>query len=169
MRGGFLQKASSMLEESLDALVCLSTDRALINATDARCLATKRSSVISLRSVGDALKRAIITAIATNPCLSVSYAKAYMNRLAETARSSTPPNISNTFRMMQLNMRKQGPVHDSLKNDEEIQEATVLVIQEPYARRIQSRLPTNPIVRNKWSKMVPSTWREGRWAIRSML
>jgi len=62
----------------------------------------------------------VITAIVTNPCLSVSYAKAYINRLAETARSSTPPNMSNTFRMIQLNVRKQGPVHDSMMNDEDI-------------------------------------------------
>jgi hypothetical protein len=71
--------------------------------------------------------------------------------------------------MIQLNVRKQGETHDSLMNDEEIQDATVLAIQEPHARRIQGRLLTTPMGHHKWTKMVPSSWREGRWPIRSML
>ena len=71
--------------------------------------------------------------------------------------------------MIQLNVRKQGEVHDSLMNDEEIRDATVLAIQEPHARRIQGRLLTTPMGHHKWTKMVPSSWREGRWPIRSML
>jgi hypothetical protein len=71
--------------------------------------------------------------------------------------------------MIQLNVRKQGAVQDSLMNDKEIQNATVLVIQEPQARRIQGRLLTTPMGHHKWVKLTPSTWREGRWAIRSML
>lgn len=48
--------------------------------------------------------------------------------------------------MIQLNVRKRGEVHDSLINDEGVQHAAVLAIQEPQAR-----------------------FGEGRWAIRSML
>jgi len=92
-----------------------------------------------------------------------------MNRLAETAGSSTHLNMSRTFRMIQLNVRKQSAVHDSLMNDEEIQGATVVAVQEPHARRIQGRLLTTPMAHYKWTKMVPSSWREGRWPIRSML
>jgi exonuclease III len=77
--------------------------------------------------------------------------------------------MSRTFRMIQLNVRKQGEIHDSLMNDEEIQDATVLAIQEPHARRIQGRLLTTPMGHHKWTKMVPLSWREGRWPIRSML
>ncbi|KAL2024729.1 hypothetical protein VTK56DRAFT_6930 [Thermocarpiscus australiensis] len=77
--------------------------------------------------------------------------------------------MSRTLRLIQLNVRKQGAVHDSLMNDEEIQDATVLAIQEPQARRIQGRLLTTPMGHHGWIKMVPSTWREGRWAVRSML
>jgi hypothetical protein len=77
--------------------------------------------------------------------------------------------MNKTLRVIQLNVRKQGTVHESLMNDEETQNAVALAIQEPQARRIQGRLLTTPMGHHKWTKMVPSTWREGRWAIRSML
>ena len=47
--------------------------------------------------------------------------------------------MSRTFRVIQLNVRKQGEVHDSLMNDEEIRGATVVAIQEPHARMIQGQ------------------------------
>ena len=77
--------------------------------------------------------------------------------------------MNKSVRIIQLNVRKQGAVHDSLMNDEETRDAVALAIQEPQARRIQGRLLTTPMGHHKWTKMVPSTWREGRWAIRSML
>ena len=77
--------------------------------------------------------------------------------------------MNRAFRMIQLNVRKQGEVHDSLMNDEEMQDVTAIAIQEPHARRVQGRLLTTPMLHHKWTKMVPSTWREGRWPIRSML
>ncbi|KAJ6136773.1 hypothetical protein N7497_012326 [Penicillium chrysogenum] len=77
--------------------------------------------------------------------------------------------LPKTLRVIQLNVRKQGAVHESLMNDEDTQNAVALAIQEPQARRIQGRLLTTPMGHHKWTKMVPSTWREGRWAIRSML
>ena len=91
-----------------------------------------------------------------------------MKHLAETAGSSTHLNRK-MFWLIQLNVRKQDMVHDSLMNDEEIQDAMVLAIQEPQACRIQGRLLTTPMGHRKWTKMVLSTWREGRWPIRSMI
>jgi exonuclease III/ribonuclease HI len=77
--------------------------------------------------------------------------------------------MSRVFSTIQLNVRKQGEVHDSLMNDEEIQNTTVIAIQEPHARTIQGRLLTTPMMHHRWTKMVPSARREGRWPIRSML
>jgi hypothetical protein len=77
--------------------------------------------------------------------------------------------MNKTLRVIQLNVRKQGAVLESLMNDEETKNAVALAIQEPQARRIQGRPLTTPMGHHKWTKMVPSTWREGRWAIRSML
>lgn len=56
-----------------------------------------------------------------------------------------------------------------MMNDKKIEDATVLAIQEPQARRIQGRLLTTPMGHHKWIKMVPTAEREGRWAIRGML
>lgn len=77
--------------------------------------------------------------------------------------------MSRRFQIVQLNMMKQGEVHKSLINNKAICNATILAIQEPQARIIQGRLLTTPIGHQGWTKMVPLTCREGRWAIRSML
>lgn len=77
--------------------------------------------------------------------------------------------MNRTLRVVQLNVRKQDIVYESLINDEGTQDATVLAIQEPQARRIKGRVLTIPMSHYKWTKMILSIWREGRWAIRSML
>ena len=99
----------------------------------------------------------------------MSHAEAPTNRLAETVGYYTHLSMSRTFRLIQLNVRKQSVVLDGLMNDEQIQDATVLAIQEPWAKRTKERLLTTPMYHHQWTKMVPSTWREGRWPIRSIL
>ena len=159
-----------MPEESQDTRRHSNVGSARSNATTVkRSPTTKLTSAPKHRSAEGVQKRVIDTANARRASQSVFLAGAHTNHLAGTAESSTHLSMSRTFRMIQLNVRKQGAVHDSLMNDEEIQDATVLAIQEPQARRIQGRLLTTPMGHHKWTKMVPSTWREGRWAIRSML
>ena len=85
-----------------------------------------------------------------------------MNRSARTAENSTPPVMSRTFRVLQLNVRKQGEVHESLMNDMDTQDATVVAIQEPQARKVHGRLLTTPMNHHKWIKLVPPVQREGR-------
>ncbi|KAK4081420.1 hypothetical protein Purlil1_11681 [Purpureocillium lilacinum] len=77
--------------------------------------------------------------------------------------------MSNTLRVIQHNVAKQGPILESLMNDSEIENATVLAIQEPQTRIIKGRLLATPMGHSKWTKMVPATYAEGRRAIRSML
>ena len=92
-----------------------------------------------------------------------------MNRSAGIAGSYSLPAMTNSLRIVQLNVKKQGTIHDSLMNDEDLQDAAVIMIQEPQARNIGGHLITTPMAHHKWTKMAPQTWSEGRWAVRSML
>lgn len=73
-----------------------------------------------------------------------------MNRSVRTAGSSTRL-MNRTFHMIQLNVRKQDTVLESLMNDEETQDATILAIQEPWARKTKDPLLTTPMSHHKWT------------------
>ncbi|OAQ61371.1 reverse transcriptase [Purpureocillium lilacinum] len=75
----------------------------------------------------------------------------------------------NTLRVIQYNVAKTAEAHESLMNDNAIEDVAVLAIQEPQARLIKGNLLTTPMAHHKWTKMVPFTYLEGRCAIRSML
>ncbi|EAQ90175.1 hypothetical protein CHGG_06794 [Chaetomium globosum CBS 148.51] len=162
-------KASSTPEENQGIRGCSNVGCGRTSATTASRSATKRSSAETVKRAPSAARMVTTIAAAAKWLPNASYAAAHMNHLAEAARGSTHLVMSRTLRLIQLNVRKQGVVHESLMNDKDIQNATVLAIQEPHARRIHGRLFTTPMGHHKWIKMVPSTWREGRWAVRSML
>ncbi|KAK1509295.1 hypothetical protein CABS01_16854 [Colletotrichum abscissum] len=64
----------------------------------------------------------------------------------------------------------QAEVHESLMNDEALRDFTAIAVQEPWARRIEGKAITVPMGHSRWTRMVPTEWRdEGRWGIRSLL
>ncbi|KAH7464512.1 hypothetical protein FOMA001_g17581 [Fusarium oxysporum f. sp. matthiolae] len=75
----------------------------------------------------------------------VSHAAALMSHTAEPIRSSIQHRMNNMFRLLQPNVRKQGPAHESLINHKDIRDAAVLAIQEPQARQIQGKQLTVPM------------------------
>ncbi|KAK0368754.1 hypothetical protein CLIM01_13892 [Colletotrichum limetticola] len=61
-------------------------------------------------------------------------------------------------------------VHESLMNDEALRDFTAIAVQEPWARRIEGKVITAPMGHSRWTRLVPTEWRdEGRWGIRSLL
>jgi len=54
-------------------------------------------------------------------------------------------------------------------NDEQLKDFGVLLIQEPHIQKINDTLVTTPREHSNWTNLVPTTQREGRWPIRSMI
>ena len=77
--------------------------------------------------------------------------------------------MHNTLQVFQLNIRKQSTVQQSVMNDEELKEFGVLALSEPYVRRKDGMLSTVPTGHSNWTKLIPTVYHEGRWAVRSML
>ena len=160
--GGSLTTAFSIPEENQDTRESSNVGCDQSNAITARRSATKPSSARTLKYAPGAPRRATTMATAVQWWPSASCTAARTNRSAGPASGSTHPTMSRTLRLIQLNVRKQGMVYDSLMNDKDIQDVTVLAIQEPQVRMIYGRLLTTPIGHYKWIKIVPLTWREGR-------
>jgi hypothetical protein len=77
--------------------------------------------------------------------------------------------MQDNFRMLQLNVRKQKSVQQSVMNDEQLKEFGILVISEPYARNIEGTVVTSPQEHCNWTRMILLAQREGMWLIRSMM
>lgn len=126
---GSLEKGFSTQEGSQDVQRYSNAGIAQSNATTAkRSLTTKPTNATKQRYVVSAPKKAITIANVRRLSSNVSYAEAPTNRLAETVGNSIYLSMSRTFRLIQLNVRKQDVVLDSLMNDEQIQDATILAI-----------------------------------------
>ncbi|KJZ69203.1 hypothetical protein HIM_11403 [Hirsutella minnesotensis 3608] len=81
--------------------------------------------------------------------------------------TSTP--MLKTLSILQLNVRKREPVQQSLMNDEDFKDFGVLAISEPYARMIDGKVVTSPMMHSNWTRILPTDTSDGPWPIRSML
>jgi hypothetical protein len=77
--------------------------------------------------------------------------------------------MSKTLKIFQLNLRKQQEVQQSVMNDNQLQDFGILALSEPYAFLLEDRVITVPLAHTHWTKMIPTSQREGRWLIRNML
>jgi hypothetical protein len=92
-----------------------------------------------------------------------------MRRTAGIVGSSTLPRMRNEFSTFQLNVRKQEMVQQSIMNDAQLKDFSMLMISEPYARGSEGQVRTAPQGHGNWTRMIPTIQREGRWPIRSMM
>jgi hypothetical protein len=54
-------------------------------------------------------------------------------------------------------------------NDNQLQDFGIIALSEPHSFTREGVVTTVPLGHAEWTKMIPSSRREGRWAIRSML
>lgn len=74
-----------------------------------------------------------------------------------------------TFRILQLNVRKRDVVQQSVMNDADLKYFAVLAVSEPHARCIDGSVVTSPMGHSNWTKMIPTCIHDASWPVRSML
>ena len=77
--------------------------------------------------------------------------------------------MNRTLQILQLNVRKQREVQQSLLNDESLRDFGVLAVTEPYVWKQADTLVTVPMGHSNWTRIMPNVHEDGRWAVRSML
>ena len=92
-----------------------------------------------------------------------------MNRLAGNAEHFTKYAMNRTLQILQLNVRKQREVQQSLMNDDNLRDFGVLMVTEPHVWRQAETLGTAPMGNLNWTRVMPSMYEDSRWAVRSML
>jgi exonuclease III len=130
-------------------------------------LGTKHSTAGNPKFVASVLRKGITTTTALKLFRCAYYAKAPTNRSAET----TPNGMDRALQILQFNVRKSDIVQQSLLNEESLKDFSALVISEPYSWRDResNAIVATPIEHHNWTKMIPTTHHDSRWAIRSML
>jgi hypothetical protein len=157
------------LQENQHTPGCLSHAYARISAINARRLAIRHILVTNRKDVQSALKQVTVIASANRRYRSVYRAEDLTNRITETAGRSILLLMYKTLKIFQLNLRKQREVQQSVMNDDQLQDFGILALSEPYAFLREDRVITVPLAHTHWTKMIPTSQREGRWPIRSML
>ena len=79
-----------------------------------------------------------------------------MNCSARTAECSTQPVMDRMLQVLQLNVRKQSMVQQSLMNDSRLKDFGVLAISKPYARIIDGTVVTVLVGHSNWTKVMPT-------------
>jgi hypothetical protein len=100
---------------------------------------------------------------------SVHLAEEHTSHSAGTAECSTLLALNKTLQLLQLNVRKQSTVQQSLINDEQLRDFGVLAISEPYAWVNDGRVVTVPMGHSTWTKVMPTVQQGEGWAVRSMM
>lgn len=92
-----------------------------------------------------------------------------MNRGVAIVECCTLLDMHRTMKIYQLNVQKQRAVQHSVMNDDDLEQYAALALSEPYCFRKDEEVVTVPLGHANWTKMIPNTQHEERWAIRSML
>src|SRR5690349_17089782 len=139
------------------------------NATTVRPLDTRRSPVRRPKYVPNVPRKATIIGTASKKCLGAYRAADHTSHLVGIAGHSTPSDMSRTLQILQLNVRKQSMVQQSLVNDEQLRDFGVLAITEPHVWKQGDTLAIVPMGHSNWTRLIPTVQEAGRWAVRSML
>lgn len=74
-----------------------------------------------------------------------------------------------SLQVLQMNIRKQQMTQQSVLNDDQLQNYSVLAIQEPNVWRQNQDEIRLPAQHPAWCQVIPTTLSQENWAIRSML
>jgi endonuclease/exonuclease/phosphatase family metal-dependent hydrolase len=110
----------------------------------------------------NAPRRATTIGIVLKKCLSVYRAEGHTSHITETAGHSTLGDMSSILQILQLNVRKQSMVQQSLMNDEKLRDFGVLAITEPHVWKQGDTLVIVPMGHSNWTRMTPTVQEEGR-------